>query len=125
MRQNEAPFETIFFKMFALQDGGQVPLPHYGGHSRNQPKGGRNSINITILHAFLTTFLSLYAKRVQKAFQRTLTAVTRGVFMLLMSTLRLQGRCSLSVKNLRFFIKITLNRRQNLSILMRNMQILG
>ena len=95
------------------------------GHSRNQSKCGRNSLNIITWHVFLTIFLSLYSKRVQKPLQRTLTAVTRGVFMLLMSTLRLQGRCSLSVKNLRFFIKITLNRKQNLSVLMRNMQILG
>ena len=48
--------------------------------------------------------------------------VVRGVFMLQTSTLLLQGPYWLSVKNLGFRIKFTLNRRQNLSISMKNMQ---
>ena len=40
------------------------------GHSSNQQKGRLNSHNITPRHSFLTIFLSLYSKRVQKLLQK-------------------------------------------------------
>ena len=47
----------------------RFPL-HVRGHSRNQQKGGLNSHNITPRHSFLTIFLSLYSKRVEKLLQK-------------------------------------------------------
>ena len=52
-------------------------------------------------------------------------AADRGVYMLQMSTLLLRGPYLLSVRKLGFRVQITLNRRENLSIWMENMQIFG
>ena len=45
------------------------------GHSRNQPKGGRNSPQRETSRCFLTIFLSLYSLTVQRPLQRTLSAL--------------------------------------------------
>ena len=45
------------------------------GHSRNRPKGGRNSPNVTSHHVLLTILLNFYSRRVQKPLQGALSAV--------------------------------------------------
>ena len=45
------------------------------GHSRNWPKGGRNSRNVTPWHVLLTIFLSWCSERVKKPNEKSLSAV--------------------------------------------------
>ena len=48
----------------------------YRGHSRNLPKGGLNSLNVTPRHVLLTIFLRFYSTtRDQKPVQGALSAV--------------------------------------------------
>ena len=39
------------------------------GHSSNQPKDGRNSLNVTPRHILLTIFLSFYYKEFRNLFK--------------------------------------------------------